>query len=210
MIIFLTVVSAVPGCNESITTKQIENPGQFFRFAVGNRWTYVDSVISEGGISVDTFTVAVESVRTEGGTNWWTLRNRFNPSIAASEFMIKNDSVYSLQYTESSHGLAPIVSLEYIRPQPSDTSIYTSLFDGDVTLIKSATLLHHPYSVPAGTFSGCASYKYQIYPEHYHEILAPGVGILSCEILVEPSFDGAGWRRAMKLLDYKLVDYRTW
>lgn len=200
----LLVSLLLSGCNERLVVQQLESSHQLIPLAVGNRWTYVDSITTGDIIQVDTITVVVESVSVRGAYTWWKLRNAFNPSIASREFTLRNDSIYSLQYTRSPGGPAPIVSLEYVRPPSLDTVIYKSLFGGDVSLMKSAAYLRNPVTVKAGIFLGCISYDYSIYPERYHEVLVPGLGVVSCEIVAPSSVYDQGWRRSIWLIDYRL------
>lgn len=193
-------------CKDQGPTEHTESPRQIIPLAVGNHWTYVDSIFTTSGIFINTYTVSVDSVRIEGGARWWKLRNTFNPSIAANEFTVRNDSVFSRQHTRSLTGLVPILSLEYIRPLDRETSSYHALFDGDVMITKSVTRLIQAYSVAAGTYTGCLLYTYPISPERYQEVLMPGVGILSCEIRADSSgLFGPAWQRKIKLVSYALV-----
>ena len=173
-------------------------------FALGNRWTYSDSLVSDQGLWVRTFEVSVIDSRIIEARTWWRLQNAFNPSIAATEFAEVDDSTFSLQYTESPDGLKSIYSLEYILPSSTDSCNYYSLFYGDALIAKTALRLTKPYSVLAGTYSDCVLYTYKIFPEHYREILKPGIGILRCEIRADSSVWGAGWHRMITLLDYSI------
>ena len=198
----------VNGCQKENSVEPIPaRSRQIIPLAVGNHWTYLDSLLTTSGIFINTYTVSVDSLRIEGGTRWWKLRNTFNPSIAATEFTVRNDSVFSLQHTQSVAGLVPILSLEYLRPMEAETSSYHALFDGDVLISKSVTRLIQPYPVGAGTFAGCLLYAYRIYPELYQEVLKPGIGILSCEIRADSSgLFGTAWQRKIKLVSYALVE----
>ncbi len=200
----LLVFLNVSGCNEGLVVQQLESSHALIPLALGNRWTYVDSVNTGDLIQVDTVTAVVESVRTLGGYTWWQLRSVFNPSIGSREFSVRNDSVFSLQYTKSPAGLAGRPSLEYVKPASSDTATFTSHFGGDVTITKSAKLLRQVYASRAGVFLGAITFDYLIYPERYHEVLVPGLGVISCEIVSPPSVYGPGWSRSIQLLAYQL------
>jgi len=62
------------------------------------------------------------------------------------------------------------------------------------------------YSVSAGTFKGCIDYTFDINPEHYQEIIVPGIGVLSCEIRADSSSSGPGWHRKRVLAGYQLAE----
>jgi hypothetical protein len=174
-------------------------------FALGNRWIYVDTIISSSGTVVNLDTVSVIGLRTEGSKSWWRLQNTFNPSIAATQFLLSNDSVFSLQQTETPSGPGSIVSLEYISSPTSDTSFYHSIFDADVLILKAVTRLNAQFLTPAGSFDNCAVFMYEIYPEHYREIESPGIGILSCEVHKDSTERyGPGAHRKLTLVSYTL------
>lgn len=201
---------AMVSCDDRDTLQPATGQPPDLRFGIlplviGNRWVYQDSLITSSSTRAITYAVSVLSVRCEGDKYWWTLQNRFNPSIDAREFMASNDSVFSLQHTDSPGGLAPVVSLEYIHPSEADTISYRSVFFGDAGVTKTVTLLHQEYSGPAGRFTGCLLYTYDINPEHYREILAPDVGVLSCEIQCDSTFMGPAWRRSITLAAYELA-----
>lgn len=199
-----SLLGALSGCADRGPTAPGGAPRPFFPLAVGNSWTYLDSLTTASGTTVRTVTVSVASLRFEQGVLWYALDHSFNPSIAASEFTAQNDSVFSLQLADAPGGPAPIRSLEYIPPPSTDTSFYHSLFDGDALVRKSATRLDGTHTVPAGKFTGCATYAYRIPPERYREVLMPGVGMLSLEIAADSSLFGPAWRFRRELVSYRL------
>jgi len=148
--------------------------------------------------------VSVLSVRIDGPDTWWKLQGWFNSSIAADEFTTHNDSVFSLQHTQTVAGLAPILSLEYIAPPSNDTLFFLSLFDGDVLLRKAVTRMNGPYSGPTGTYADCTVYSYEVFPAHYREIVKPGIGVVVFEIFADSSINGPAWYQKSELTTYIL------
>jgi hypothetical protein len=173
---------------------------------LGNRWLYFDTLITQTSVHAISYEVIVVSVRRDGNSYWWKLQNRFNPSIASREFMAQGDSIFSLQYADSPYGWAPIASLEYLPPPLAGTLEFRSTFSGDAGITKSVTRLNREHSTPAGTFNGCIVYMYDINPEHYQEIVVPGIGVLSCEIRADSTSSGPAWHRKIVLADYGLAE----
>lgn len=114
---------------------------------------------------------------------------------------IVNDSVFGLQGTESVDGMASVVSLEYVKRANHDTTRYRAFFDGDVILMKAALRLSRPYYIASGTFDNCILYAYDIYPEHYREIVSPRTGMIALEIQADsiPRFSPA-WQWKIELV----------
>ena len=200
---FAVQLATLAGCGDDDPTQPPVTPSRLVPLGLGNYWTYVDSLVTSTGTYVDIDTVLVVAMRAEGAHTWFELQSTFSPSIGASEFMTRSDSVFSLQPTEAPGGqVAKVVSLEYIRAQDTDTSTYNSVFGGDVLLVKSVTALNQTHTVPAGSFTDCAAYDYEIFPEHYREVLKPGVGILSWDVRADSSVYGPAWSRTRVLLGY--------
>ncbi len=192
-------------CSDGTSPGTVAASSSLIPLAVGNVWTYADTVVRSTGTSVDTFQVTITGVRADSSGIWWKIDRPFNMSIAAEEFMTRDDSVFSLQTTETSHGPGAVVSLEYINPHNgSDTSRYHSVFDGDVLVEKSVCRLGGECAVPAGTFTDCAVFTYSIFPEHYREIVKRGVGVVSLEIQADAFSGGAAWHRTIVLLNYQI------
>jgi hypothetical protein len=175
-------------------------------FVLGNQWVYRDSLNTGAAVRVISYTVSVTSFRFDQGNYWWKLQNTFNPSIDSREFAARGDSIFSLQYTEAPGGLAPVLSLEYLRPPPTGTLSFQSILSGDALLRKSVSVLNQPHSVPAGAFSGCLIFAYDIGPEQYREIVAPAVGVLECDIEADSSALGPAWHREIKLIEFELAE----
>jgi hypothetical protein len=208
--IFVCAVMTLHSCKDRGATDPFEGPPPDLRSAIlplqiGNSWVYLDSLITPSETSIVTYTVSVHSARMEAGRYWWRLYNRFNPSIDAREFMAGGDSIYSLQYREAPTGLVGVVSLEYVLPGPADTLSFQSLYSGDAIIRKRATRVAQEVHVPAGSFLGGVLYTYDINPEHYREVVVPGVGVLSCEIRADSSAFGPPWQRSIRLTAYELI-----
>ncbi len=199
------LAGSLVGCvNE---TQQSGSDSQIIPFALWNRWVYIDSLSTASQTAVDTITVTVISVRKDATGLWWKLENRFNPSIAANEFMLRNDSVFSLQRSESPAGTVPVVSLEYARPPLTDTLRYNSLFGGDVVIEKTLTaMISRNIQVPAATFSTYATVAYQVFPDHYREFLVRGAGVVRIEIRSDSSAFGPASFRSISLNSYALTN----
>jgi hypothetical protein len=198
--IFLTCLLLVAGgCKDtgtSITTPA--EPTEFRQalipLAVGNQWTYVDSLFTGSTVSVDTYTVLVSSFRFESGKVWWQLQERRPSStINLVEIAARNDSIFSLQYNFQ----FPVSSLDYIPPPATDTLRFYSLLGGDVVLQKSVWL-NGVYAVPAGSFDSCAVFFSLATPGGFVEVLKAKIGIVQKEIHYERS-----WRK-VSLIHYEL------
>ncbi len=175
-------------------------------FTVGNQWVYADSVFTQAGNFVGTYAATITNSIDTLGRSWWQVDNVFNPSIASNLFAVKGDSILSLQATESVHGMAPIVSLEYVRPTSDDTIRYEALYDGDAFVAKVASRLTQPYTVAAGVFDNCILFTYNISREHYREIVSPGIGMIALEIQADSiSRFSPAWQRRIELVDYRIL-----
>lgn len=195
----LIVILLAYGCKDtstSVTTppEPVEFRQALFPLAVGNEWTYVDSLFSGQAVSVETYTLTVSTFRFENGKVWWQLQER-RPSSTMNliEITARNDSIFSLQYNFE----FPVSSLDYIPPSPTDTLHFYSLFGGDVILTKSVWL-NGSYIVPAGVFDSCAVFFSLVTPGGFTEILKPRIGIVQKEIQYERS-----WRKVI-LTNYRL------
>lgn len=193
------------GCTGDPTVGPISHSDQLVPLSVGNQWTYADSIFTSSGCSATSFTVTVKSRIDTLGRKWWQIENAFNPSIASNMFSASSDSIFSLQKTESVSGMALVVSLEYVKPINHDSTRYRALFDGDAFLTKSALGLNQPYSIAVGKFDNCILYTYDIYPEHYREIVSPGIGIIALEIQADSiRHVSPAWQRRIELIDYRI------
>ncbi len=204
MAAFLFALS-VYSCTGDSTVDPVSDSDQLIPFKVGNQWTYADSVFTSSGLFVSSYTVTVtRRIDTLGGS-WWQIMNAFNPSIASNIFSVNGDSIFSLQATESINGAVPIVSLEYVRPTNDDTVRYRALLDGDAVVTKVAANLKSPCSLSGGTFENCIVCTYDIFPEHYQEIVSPGTGMIALEIRADsiPRISPA-WQRKIVLVDYRI------
>jgi hypothetical protein len=198
--IFSTCLLLVAGgCKDSGTSITTPPEPTEFRqalipLAVGNQWTYVDSLFTGSTVSVDSYTVIVSSFRFEGGKVWWQLQERRSSStINLVEITARHDSIFSLQYNFQ----FPVSSLDYIPPSPTDTLHFYSLVGGDVIVTKTVWL-NGTYSVPAGVFDSCAVFFSLVTPGGFKEILKPRIGIIQREIQYERS-----WRK-VTLTDFQL------
>lgn len=199
---YFTIFILLPiGCKESTTS--VTNPPEPVEFrqaliplAVGNRWTYRDSLFSGDSISTETYTIRVSSFRYDNGKVWWQLQQQWPSStVNLMEVTARNDSIFSLQYNFE----YPISVLEYIPPPSTDTLRFFSLFGGDVVIEKSVWLAGE-FIVPAGSFDSCAMFFSRITPVGFTEVLKPRIGIIQKEIQYAGS-----WRRKVVLIDYELT-----
>ena len=176
--------------------------------ALGNRWTYVDSLYANSGLVVDTISVLILSSRRDNVGLWWKISQPFNPSIAAVEFMASQDSIFSLQYAESpSGGLTSIRSLEYLSPLGSGPIAYDAILDGDVVIRKSILRSTNTLSTKAGMFSTSLRVNYNIGGEEYKESVVPGVGMVDLEIVNNSTIPAYQWwtRRRIQLLEFHVL-----
>lgn len=194
------ILLIIGGCKQDITSVNppIE-PTEFrkalFPLAVGNKWTYTDSLFSGGSVSAETYTIVVSGFRFENGKVWWQLLERRSSStIDLVELMARNDSIFSLQYNFQ----YPVSSLEYIPPPTTkDTLRFYSLLGGDV-IIQKSVWLNGPYVVPAGSFDSCAVFFSMATPGGFIEVLKPKIGIIQKEINYERA-----WRK-ITLIHFEL------
>ncbi len=179
------LVLAFAGCKDEATSpdsrpEPVEFRNALLPFALGNQWTYVDSLFTESSVSVETYSVAVIDFRIEGDNVWWQIQDSRTPG-STIEYAVRNDSVLNLQYNFQH----PVESLEYIPAPAADTVYFSSLVGGDVMVSKYACQASFPVTVPAGTFTGCASTGIQ---GGYLEILKPQLGIIQKEVQYEGAF----------------------
>jgi len=164
--------------------------------AIGNTWTYVDSLLTDSTTSVDTFTVSIMNDRIDSQHLWWEFHDSRIQGTFLIELAMRNDSVFSLQSNEDSS----VISLEYIPPPETDTLRYVSIFDGKAPVEKSVFLLEGSCPVPAGTFDRCAVYSWLESPLGFIEILKPGVG------MVRTQFSTSTGEHRISLLQYAIAE----
>lgn len=179
-IVFLVIIG---GCEIDNTPVNPPSEPTEFRYAllplaVGNEWTYTDSLFTSDSVSVETHTLTVSSYRFENGKVWWQIQDRrHGHTTNLVEVTARNDSIFSLQYNFQ----YPVSSLDYIPPSPTDTLRFSSLVGGDV-IVQKSVWLNGEYVVPAGSFDSCAVFFSRITPGGYTEVLKPKVGIVQKEI----------------------------
>jgi hypothetical protein len=203
IITIVILLASVPSCKETgVGPSESRNPP--IPFAVGNRWTYVDSFYTKTGLTVNTLTVTIVSSRKDSVGVWWRFNRSFNPSIVAVEFMCSGDSIFSLQYADAMSGLVPIRSLEYVCPLGRESTCYNATFDGDVNIDKSISYSRKPFSIAAGMFASSLVVRYEIGGEVYRETVAPNVGMVDLEVINNSPISLYQWwtRRRIQLLEY--------
>ena len=205
-IVYLIFLLTLPSCKDSIINPIDNVKASIIPFAIGNKWTYVDSLYTDSGIIVDTFVTEISYMRKENSLTWWEFSHWFNPSIYAREFTVTNDSIFSLQYNEGPHGIVSIKSLEYLYPINADTTFYRSLYDGDV-VINKATLYSSTIVTPAYVFSESILIFYEVAEEFFREIVVPGIGMVDLTIENHSTISIYRWwtRRRILLLNYNLT-----
>jgi hypothetical protein len=198
---FMIIILLPLGCKESSTS--VTNPPEPVDFrqaliplAVGNQWTYRDSLFAGDSISTETYTVRVSSFRYENDKVWWQLQQQWPVStMNLMEVTARNDSIFSLQYNFE----YPVSSLDYLPPPVTDTIRFFSLLGGDVVIEKSVWLAGE-FIVPAGSFDSCAIFFSRITPNGFTEVLKPRIGIIQKEIQYASSL-----RRKVVLTEYRLT-----
>lgn len=199
---YFTIFILLPiGCKESTTSvtklpEPVEFRQAFIPLAVGNKWTYRDSLFSGDSISTETYTIRVSSFRYDNGKVWWQLQQQWPTStMNLMEVTARNDSIFSLQYNFDH----PVSSLDYLPPPATDTLRFFSLSGGDVVIEKSVWLAGE-FIVPVGSFDSCAIFFSRITPDGFTEVLKPRIGIIQKEIQYTSSL-----RRKVVLIDYELT-----
>ena len=199
VIVSLLILVFADGCTED-DTRVVSEPGppefpySLIPLAVGNSWTYIDSLLSDSASSAETYTIAIESARVDSDRVWWQFRDSRIPTYYIMELTVRNDSIFSLQYNED----VPVVSLEYIPPPDVDTLHFFSLFGGDVTQEKAVYRLAGDCAVPAGTFDSCVVYYWVDSALDFTEILKPSIG------LIKRQFHNSLGEHQISLTDYTL------
>lgn len=192
-------------CTVDSTVSPPSDSEQMIPLRVGNQWTYADSILTSSGNFAGSYTVTVTDRIDTLGRSWWQIDNIFNPSIASNYFTLNGNSIFSLQATKSVIGMAPILSLEYVRPTGDDTIRYQALYDGDAFITKVATRLAHQYSATAGVFDNCIVFTYDITREHYQEIVSPGIGMIALEVQADSILRvSPAWQRSIRLIDHQV------
>lgn len=189
-------------CPEA-TCGPYESRDAFFPLAVGNSWTFTDSLITDSGGSVESFTVAITgrdsgTLYSHGGPEglWWDAEMTW-PSAGArdyewlsSGYWRQGDSVYARQ--PGFEGF--VTALAYLVPSAADTVTWSSTYGGDVGIEISAVRLQESVTVAAGTFAPCIAYEYHAMELH-RAVLCEGTGWVS--------FDVGG--RVIRLTGYSLM-----
>lgn len=173
---------ALNGCKDDSTSvlsppEPTEFRNSLIPFAVGNRWTYIDSLFTDSPVAVETYSMSVVGFRRENGLVWWQLSDSRIPSTVI-EYAVRNDSILNLQYNFQN----PVESLEYIPAHAADTVQFLSMIGGDVMVSKYVYALNPGVIVPAGTFSGCIAVEMR---GGYQEILKPRLGLIQREVWYE-------------------------
>lgn len=182
----IAILLVFGGCKSDISSvNPTDEPMEFrqalFPLAVGNEWTYIDSLFTGDSVSIDTYTIVVSGFRFENGKVWWQLQKRSHSStFNLVELTARNDSIFSLQYNFQN----PVSSLEYIPPSTTDTLRFYSLIGGDA-IVQKTVWLNGKYVTPAGSFDSCAVFFSLATPGGYVEVLKPKLGIVLKEIEYE-------------------------
>ena len=221
-LLFLLLFYFTSGCNENSVDPPEELPpivpitsNNIIPLAIGNQWTYVDSLFYEDTVLVETYTVRIQSKRhiedeeyIDRNLVWWKFNGRFNPSITAVEFASKGDTLYSLQ--ESPGGTPPnfelvsISPIEYIIPEGIDTISFDATYAGDGAYVKKIIKLNGPISFANETRTGYLYLSYDAF--FYHtELFVPEVGMVFLEIVNDTIISGQDWiNRKIILTDFTL------
>jgi hypothetical protein len=199
---FLLILTLIVSCSDSDETTGSKN--QIIPLSSGNQWVYLDSIITETEEYAFRDTVEITGNRMSHDTTWWTFSRPFNPLIDALEFMIHDGKIYSLQHTESPHGISEIISLEYVAAPTIGSLTYSSLFAGDALYERTVKKWNNMVTTPAGIFYPSYRYTYEIYPYRMTEIICPKYGMISLEM--EKIYDSGDQilRRKLTLLNYQL------
>lgn len=181
-------------CPEA-TCGPYESRDAFFPLAVGNSWTFSDSVWTDSGVTVQGFTRSVHAYQADSsGETWWHFM--LPPAPYFGPFMQRNDTVF--QEISTSSGRFVNV-LRYVPPldPAADSVVFTSPIDDDVPTETVMRPLAGRYSTPAGEFTGCASYRTPSLDfGTVHTVICAGVGPVSHDL---------GTHRKMRLTSYSLI-----
>jgi len=169
--------------------------------AVGNYWIYADSLFTNDTVLIGIDTVSITGYKIVNGNKRWQLNYSFATSLLMPEFLIKNDSVFTPQYTRTGH---EVLGLIFIPPKDS-TVFYSMMLGGDAFLSSSVSLKKEKYSVPAGSFDSYALYVYDGGLEKDAHVIVPEVGIVN-RTLEGLAYPGrAGFVHKSTLIRYNLV-----
>lgn len=211
------------GCSEKATNPGEEEPplppiepissNAIIPLAIGNQWTYVDSLFYEDSVEVDTYNVRIRSKRhieeddrINRNLIWWRFDGWFNPLVTPVEFAAKGDTVYSLQ--EAWGGSPPnyervlLSPIEYIIPKSSDTLSFVALTDGDGAYIKKILKKNSLISFAGEIAQNYLMIEYDLYFTHT-EIVVPKAGMVYLEVINDPQISGQDWIKFRRVLtDY--------
>lgn len=196
---FLPLVLA--GCLSSESESRCPEPecgplefrDAFFPMAVGNSWTFTDSLFTDSGTAVGGYVRSVLSYQTDtSGTTWWEFT--LPPEPYYGFFTQRNDTVFQEIGTSSGQWL-PV--LRYIPPPGPDTVYFTTPIDDDVPTETSVVPIAGLYSTPAGSFADCASYRTTSRDLGVvHTVICAGIGPVSHDL---------GPHRKIRLTSYSLI-----
>ena len=221
----LLILFVWSGCAENSVEPEEELPpivpitsNNIIPLAIGNQWTYVDSLFYEDTVLVETYTVRIQSKRhiedeeyIDRNLVWWKFNGRFNPSITAVEFASKGDTLYSLQETPGAPSaeskLIAVSSLEYIIPEGNDTIRFISRFNGDGAYDKYSSFVNKFIDTPSDSVKGYINLYYRVFSGIYSEVIIPKIGMVHLEVSNIPSISGENWiKRRLNLIDYNIAE----
>tara|TARA_R110002126_G_scaffold7633_1_gene37273 strand:- start:195 stop:869 length:675 start_codon:yes stop_codon:yes gene_type:complete len=216
----LLILFVWSGCAENSVEPEEELPpivpitsNNILPLAIGNQWTYVDSLFFEDTVLVETYTVRIQSKRhiedeefIDRNLVWWKFNGRFNPSITAVEFAAEEDTVYSLQKALGPDRIVSINPTEYIIPEMNDTLSFIASLDGDGAYIKNVFKKDSMISYANGIRNSYLDIFYSHLYIH-QEIVVPGIGMIYLEIINIPSVTGQNWvKRRLILTDHNITE----
>lgn len=175
----------------------------FFPMAVGNTWTFVDSLFTDSGVTVQGYTRSISSRQTDSsGTTWWHFL--LPPQPFFGPFMQRNDTVFQIIMTRSG---AELSALRFIPPPRPDTTFFTTPIDDDVPTQTSVVPIPGSYSTSAGEFQDCASYHLAGTSDYeaVHTLICAGVGPVSHDLYDSGSPGIPASHRKLRLVSYTLI-----
>jgi hypothetical protein len=170
-------------------------PNVLLPLAVGNRWEFVDSLVTDTGVAVQGRALPVQSFRTDSLGTWWSFMLAFEPF--GGEWMQRNDTLFG--FTTTRDGI--VLALRYIPPKGEDTVYFPTPVDDDVPTMSSVVAIPGKYATAVGQFSNCALYRVRNVNSYslVQTVLCPGIGPVAQDLYV------GNTHRKLRLTSYTLV-----
>jgi hypothetical protein len=187
----------------SDTTEPLGFREAFYPMAVGNSWTYADSIFTDSLATVSVYTDTIIGYHNYTfGTEWKFSRRSDGMTITNYSLIEINDTVYNFQNNWNARIEVP----KYFNLFGRDSAIFSSVIGGDAVIYELLLRSQGPYTTPASVFTNCLFLEYSIIEEDFIEVLCPKIGLVGKDVtLFNVAHDQIKSMEHTRLLRYHLV-----